>query len=297
MRGIRYHRPIFAAVLVCIILLLTTFIKLPRDTLTEKSAALADGLLLCENGTLWEPRLESDEYPLYTHRGRDTTLGELRQRSEVIVAENIGEMFDAKEIQNEADVYRSEEMNAAEYAQANSIYGNVFADNSGTVWVPHREARRSRNNLNNEVILEPFFVEEKSYDAKAEHSIELPNGEMHFKVTGFSEENIPENATYTFSVLLEDGWHTLPESKCEVRIFTETVKTGTYEYEFENGNTTTLPLLERISEAYLIGSLSLLSDVGGTYRINVYEEREGQTVMLAERELKTKIMGSTLYID
>lgn len=291
MRGIRYHRPIFAAVLVCIILLLTTLIKLPRDTLTEKSAALADGLLLCENGTLWEPRLESDEYPL-TYRGRDTTLGELRQRSEVIVAENIGEMFDAKEIQNEADVYRSEEMSAAEYAQAVSFYGNVFADNSGTVWVA-----RSLNNLNNEVILEPFFVEEKRYDAKAEHSIELPNGVMHFKVTGFSEENVPENATYTFSVLLEDGWHTLPESKCEVRIFTETVKTGTYEYEFENGNTTTLPLLERISEAYLIGSLSLLSDVGGTYRINVYEEREGQTVMLAERELKTKIMGSTLYID
>lgn len=148
-----------------------------------------------------------------------------------------------------------------------------------------------------ERILQPFFAEEKAYDAEGEFVIELPKGELNFNVTGFSEETIPEAAVYTVSVLLEDGWHTLPENKCEVREYFETVKTGEYEYVFENGKTATLPRLEHIHEIYLQGSLSGMEQVGGTYRINVYAEQDGQTVMLAERVLETKILGSTLYID
>lgn len=279
MRYIKFHWKLFVPILACVLLLCTTFFKPPRETLWDIASGLEAGQFICEDGTIWQLLGEEG----YTSYATVKKVGEIAPET----------------ILHEFGNRVTEPMSAVEYAQRVSAYGMVWVDNAGKAWEPSRDGGHMTTDGVEIINLFPFF---ELSEVEAELSVELPveiklSDRPIFEVSVDSEDEY-SNCWFTLSLLLEDGWHVV--EKCSSHFGKDSVKTGTAVYTFDNGNTTTYPVME--TRYYYYGYLTgfgfrdSMTKAPGRYLLKVYAEQGEETVLLAQLEMDTKIKGSTLSI-
>jgi|GEM_PF-5637367 len=280
MRYIKFHWKLFVPILACVLLLCTTFFKPPRKPLEDIALELESEQFICEDGTIWQ-LLGEEGYTSYVPVRK---IGEIAPET---ILHEFGNRTDGP-------------IGAVEYAQRVSSYGMVWVDGNGKAWEPSRDGSNMTNDGVEIINLVPFLG---LSEVEAELSLELP---VEIKLSDRPTFEIPldgedeyESCWFTLSLLLEDGWQVV--EKCDSRLGKESVKTGTAVYTFDNGNTTTYPVIE--TRYYYYGYLTgfgfrdSMTKVPGRYLLKVYAEQGEETVQLAQLEMNTKIRGSTLSIN
>lgn len=278
MRYIRFHWPLLAAGVVCILLLCTAFFEPPRELLQDMAMELEAGQFICEDGTIWQIS-DKPNYSKYTQ------------------VRKIGET-DPERIKHEFGNKVTGPLSPVEYAQRVNSYGYVWVDSDGGVWslafseYGHRVKSDDPNSLN----LVPFFkFEEEKAELTEEIPFEMKRNRLSFELILDNEEEYSD-FYYTLSLLFEDGWRVV--AKDTAYYYKETVRTGWQDYQFENGNTTQIPVFEE--SHYCRGSLEncgSITSTPGSYCLKVYAHKDEKVVQLAEYDMTTEIKGKTLYIN
>jgi len=278
MRCLKFHRTLFAVILACILLLCIPLFEPPRKPLADMAAELEAGQFLCEDGSIWQLMGEEGYTPYATVR-------------------KVGEIA-AETIQNEFRNKVDGAISGAEYAQRVSAYGMVWVDREGGVWKPSKDGSHTTTDGVEFMNLFPFFT---LGEIEAEFSLELPlQIQAHSRkfIVPVNGEDEYDGCWFTLSLMLEDGWQVVERGTSYLD--KNSVKTGMAEYVFENGNTTTYPVIETSYYYYRdighFGNLSLVK-VPGRYLLKVYAEQDGKIIRIAQLEMETKIRGSTLYIN
>lgn len=284
MRYLKFHRTLFAALLVCTLALCASvLLQPPREPLLEKAMELEAGQFICEDGSIWQIS-DKPNYSKYAY------------------VQRIGGI-DPETIQHEFGNRVKEPVSAAEYAQRVCRYGDVWLTNSGEVWtrtstgylVPHDE-------LGDFVTLVPFFqLSEEIADSSVNAPVTMRKNSLTFDVSLESEDEDSEYY-YTLAIMLDDGWRVVDKGSGNYR--KETVRTGWQDYQFENGNITQVPVMEdkhfctvSLDRFGNLTTVAGITEVPGSYRLKVYAHKDEKVVQLAEYNMTTEIKGKTLYIN
>lgn len=284
MRYIRFHLPLFAALLVCTLALCAYILLQPtRLALQDIAETLEAGQFLCEDGSIWQ-------------------ISDKPNPSKYTYVQRIGEI-DPETIRHEFGNKVDGALSAAEYAQRVSRYGDVWVDSEGGVWTRTSTGYTVQHNeLGDFVTLVPFFkLSEEEADFSVEAPVTMRENSLTFDVSLESGEEYSDYY-YTLAIMLEDGWRVVEKSTAHYR--KETVRTGWQDYQFENGKTTEVPVMEDIHYCIVslnqFGSLTEvpgITEVPGNYRLQVYAHKGDKVVRLAQYDMTTEIKNKTLYIN